>query len=87
MDAEQQAEAEIGQHETQQIMLDVPVGQIHLAGPCTILPARPTRSPLPNWVSTDALSGTPLMQPLYAHVRFGHIGDVPRPSVEATVSR
>ena len=58
-DAEQQAQSEVGQDEPQQIVLDVPVGQIHLLGPSVILAARPTRSPLRNWVTTTALSGRP----------------------------
>ena len=45
-DAEQQAQSEIGQHEAQQIVLDIPVRQIHRLGSSVILAARPTRSPL-----------------------------------------
>ena len=62
-DAEQKAKPEIGQHEAQQIMLDVAVGEIHRFGSLaifvSILAARPTRSPLRNCVTTAALSGTP----------------------------
>ena len=58
-DAEQQAQAEIGQHEAQQIVLDVAVGEIHRFGPPAIVAARPTRSPLRNCVTTWAPAGTP----------------------------
>ncbi len=58
-DAEQQAQAKIGQHEPQKIVLDIPVGQIHCFGSLAIVAARPARSPLRNCVTTKAFSGTP----------------------------
>ena len=58
-DAEQQAQSEIGQHEAQQIVLDVPVSQIHRFGSSAIVAARPSRSPLRNCTTTRALSGRP----------------------------
>ena len=58
-DAEQQAQAEIGQHEAQQIVLDVPVGEIHRFGSLAMVAARPTRKPLRNCVTTSAFAGTP----------------------------
>ena len=58
-DAEQKTQSEIGQHEAQQIVLDVAIGEIHRFGSLAIVAARPTRRPLRNCVSTVALSGTP----------------------------
>ena len=62
-DSEQQAEAEVGQNEAQQIVLDIPISQIHRLGSsatlAAILAARPTRKPLRTGATTSALSGTP----------------------------
>src|SRR5665811_1275963 len=58
-DAEQQAQSKVGQDEAQQVVLDVPVGQIHRIGSSAIVAARPTRNPLRNCTTTCTLSGKP----------------------------
>ena len=58
-DAEQQAQSKVGQDEAQQVVLDVPVGQIHRIGSSAIVAARPTRSPPRSCTTTRALSGKP----------------------------
>jgi len=57
--AEQQAQSEVGQDEAQQVVLDVPVSQIHWLGFSAIVAERPSRSPLRNCTATRALSGRP----------------------------
>ncbi len=58
-DAKQQAQSEIGQDEPEQIVLDVPVGQVHRLASSAILAARPARSPLRICTTTCDLSGRP----------------------------
>ena len=58
-DAEQEAQAEIGQHEAQEIVLDVAIGEVHGDFSPATFAARPTRSLLASCVTTSACSGTP----------------------------
>ena len=58
-DTEQQAQAKGGEHEAQEIVLDIAIGEIHRLCTWAISAARPTRSPLASCVTTAALSGRP----------------------------
>jgi hypothetical protein len=58
-DAKQQAQAETRQHETQQIVPDVAVGEIHRFGSLATAAARPTLRPLRNGATTMASTDTP----------------------------
>ena len=45
-DPEQQAQAKGGEHEAQEIVLDIAISEVHRLCTCAILAARPTRRPL-----------------------------------------
>ena len=60
-DTEQQAQAETGQHEAQDIVPDVAVSQIHGFFSSATLTARPIRNPLRSFVTATAPSGMPAL--------------------------